>query len=96
MATILSQIAHILLLVHALGNILQGVVTLADPDRYRRMTGTLFTGAPDKALGAIGEYTNLDLIWNARDSQPHFYAMRTSSNAHVKEAILTSVLSLNM
>ncbi|KAH7082077.1 hypothetical protein FB567DRAFT_594582 [Paraphoma chrysanthemicola] len=50
----LSRMANFILVLHGLGNLSQGIYTVASPRGYAALTGDLFAGAPDKALQAIG------------------------------------------
>jgi uncharacterized protein YjeT (DUF2065 family) len=56
MASLLSQLARILLSLHGLLNLLQGLYSLAYPQEWAALSGDMFTGAPDKALQSIGTH----------------------------------------
>ncbi len=49
-----SRIATLLLLLHSLLNIAQGLYCIVSPAGYLRAAGAMFAGAPDKAVQSIG------------------------------------------
>jgi hypothetical protein len=51
----LSQICRVILIVHGLMNIGQGIYTLVSPKGYAELAGDMFAGAPDMALQSIGK-----------------------------------------
>lgn len=52
--SLLSRICRVVLVTHGLINIAQGIYSLVSPKGYGDMTGDLFAGSPDMALGSIG------------------------------------------
>ena len=56
----LSQIARILLILHGLLNILQGLYSIIQPSTWAALAGSDFIGTPDKAVQAIG--TNFSFL----------------------------------
>lgn len=52
--SLLPRTCRAVLIVHGLINIAQGIYSLVSPKGYGDMTGDLFTGSPDMALGSIG------------------------------------------
>lgn len=52
--SLVSRICRVTLIAHGLVNIAQGIFSLVSPKGYSDMTGELFAGSPDMALGSIG------------------------------------------
>lgn len=52
--TYVSRISRVILVAHGLLNMAQGIYSLVSPEGYSAMTGDLFAGASDMALGSIG------------------------------------------
>jgi hypothetical protein len=50
----LSRACHLILILHGLVNIAQGVYSLISPSGYAALTSDMFAGAPEKALKSIG------------------------------------------
>ena len=51
----LSRVARLLLILHGLVNVAQGIYSIVSPQWYATLVGDMFDGAPDKALQSIGK-----------------------------------------
>lgn len=53
----LANGARVLLVLHGVTNVAQGLFSILLPQAYLEKTGDMFIGAPDKAIQSIGWFT---------------------------------------